>query len=303
MTFREFFGVPLAILTLLTAAALGQDQASSPPVVPPKAKYSSEFSGYIRIRKDGKKRPVALETSITRFEGVNAQGQPVAVDLIGVVHVGEPEYYESLNLLFEGYDSVLYELVAPEGTRIPKGGRIDEGLNPIAALQNGLKSVLDLEFQLDHIDYTKQNFVHADMSPDEFLACMTENEESFGKYFLRAIGQSIAQQNSGQINQADLLLSVFADDPVIEMRRLMAKQMKDIEGGMLIFQGKNGSTIITHRNKKALSVLRKQVDAGKAKLAIFYGAGHMPEMQRQLAEDFQMRRGGRTWLVAWKLRE
>jgi hypothetical protein len=83
----------------------------------------------------------------------------------------------------------------------------------------------------------------------------------------------------------------------------MAKQMKDIEGGMLIFQGKNGSTIITHRNKKALSVLRKQVDAGKAKLAIFYGAGHMPEMQRQLAEDFQMRRGGRTWLVAWKLRE
>ena len=180
---------------------------------------------------------------------------------------------------------------------------MDEGLNPIAALQLGMKSILELEFQLDLVDYSKENFVHADMSPEEFLACMEENEESFGKYFLRTIGQSIAQQNSGEINQADLLLSVFADDPTLEIRRVMAKQMKDIEGGMMIFRGKNGSTIITHRNRKALEGLQEQLDAGKTKLAIFYGAGHMPEMQQQLFDEFKVQRAGRFWSEAWKLRK
>ncbi len=31
-------------------------------------------------------------------------------------HIGEKEYYEALNKRFEGYDVVLYELVAPAGT-------------------------------------------------------------------------------------------------------------------------------------------------------------------------------------------
>jgi hypothetical protein len=83
----------------------------------------------------------------------------------------------------------------------------------------------------------------------------------------------------------------------------MAKQMKDMESGMLIFRGKNGSTIITHRNRKALDVLKKQIDSGKKKFAIFFGAGHMPEFQNQLTSDLQMKRAGRSWMAAWKLQK
>lgn len=309
MIFRPIFSFAICLVVLFVAVATAQTQDAtksgqeiSSATAKPKTK-SDDFAGFIRIRMNAKKKPVALETSVTRYEGVNAKGDRVNVDLVGVVHIGEPEYFEAFNKQFENYDAVLYELVAPEGTTIPKGGRMDEGLNPIAALQNGMKAVLDLEFQLEHVDYTKKNFVHADMSPDEFLDCMKENDESFGKYFLRAVGQSIAQQNSGNISQADLLLSVFSDDPALEMRRVMAKQMKDIEGGMMIFRGKNGSTIITHRNRKALEVLKKQIELGKTNIAIFYGAGHMPEMQTQMISEFQMKRAGRYWMTAWKLRK
>jgi hypothetical protein len=298
--------IALAITLWLVAAVPTVETCWAQDSDPVDAKQSArldaeEFEGYIRVRYDRRRKPIALETSVTRFEGKTAQGERVTVDLIGVVHIGESDYYEAFNQLFPKYDAVLYELVAPEGTRIPKGGRIDEGLNPLAALQNGLKSILDLEFQLDLVDYTSENLVHADMSPEEFLASMKENDESFAGYFLRAIGQGIAQQNSGQINEADLLMSVFADDPAVELRRVMARQMKDIESGMLIFQGRNGSTIITHRNRKALDVLRNQIDEGRRHLAIFYGAGHLPDMQRQLMEDFGMVRGGRFWMPAWKL--
>lgn len=300
---RSCVGISIAIGCLVGLAPLATAQnapVQEPAKVTTRAK-ADDFSDFIRIRSNSKKKPQSLETSVTRYEGKNAQGESFYVDLVGVVHIGEPEYYESFNKLFESYDAVLYELVAPEGTVIPKGGRMDEGLNPIAALQKGLQSVLELEFQLDHVDYTKPNFVHADMSPEEFLESMTANDESFGKYFLRAIGQSIAQQNSGELNQADLLLSVFSEDPTMDLRRIMAKQMKDIEGGMMIFRGKDGSTIITHRNQKALEVLREQIDSGKKKIAVFYGAGHMPEMQRQMMEKFQMQRAGRFWMVAWNL--
>ena len=37
------------------------------------------------------------------------------------------------------------------------------GIRPL--LQNGMKDMLELEHQLQHIDYHKDNFVHADMSP------------------------------------------------------------------------------------------------------------------------------------------
>ena len=47
----------------------------------------------------------------------------------------------------------------------------------------------------------------------------------------------------------------------------------------------------------------EQLAEGKTKLAIFYGAGHMPEMRKQLEEDFELKRGGRFWLPAWNLKQ
>ena len=43
-----------------------------------------------------------------------------------------------------------------------------------ASAQQGLTRMLGLEFQLDRIDYTAPNFVHADMSPKEFEAAMAK---------------------------------------------------------------------------------------------------------------------------------
>ena len=98
---------------------------------------------FMRIRKDSKGRPVALETSVTRYELLNDKGDRITVDLIGAVHIGEESYFKSLNKRFEQYESMLYELVAPEGTVIPKGGGRGDGIptNTIAAMQVGMQSV------------------------------------------------------------------------------------------------------------------------------------------------------------------
>ena len=71
-------------------------------------------SSFLRIQRDESREPVALQTVIAKY--VPASGaKGVEIDLVAVVHIGEKAYYERLNKEFEKYDTVLYELVAPEG--------------------------------------------------------------------------------------------------------------------------------------------------------------------------------------------
>ena len=56
----------------------------------------------------------------------------------------------------------------------------------------------------------------------------------------------------------------------------------NLDGQMQIFEGPEGSTLISERNKRALEVLKREIDRGRHKLAIFYGAGHMPDMAQRL---------------------
>lgn len=261
---------------------------------------------FMRIRKDREGRPVSLDTSITRYELTTEDGKTVHVDLIGAVHIGEKEYYQQLNKEFEKYDSMLYELVAPEGTVIPKGGRAQGGsasiTSPVAAIQKGMQSLTELEFQLHHIDYTKDNFVHADMSPEEFARSMKDNGESVSGYILKAIGQSMAmQQGGGKDPTLSLALAMFSKNKVFKIRRTLAEQIHNMDSGMIIFEGKQGSTIIDHRNAKCMKVLRQKIAAGENSIGIFYGAGHLMDMERRLFSDFKATRAGQHWLTAWKL--
>lgn len=267
-------------------------------------KESPSIGRFMRIRRDAKNQAQGMETSVTRYVTKNADGKKVTVDLIGVVHIGEQEYYEKLNELFTEYDALLYELVAPEGTIVPKGGG-DRGFNAISGIQQGMQNVLGLEFQLEHIDYTAPNFVHADMTPEEFSESMRSNEESVFKMALKALGQGMARQSKAQSSgkptpETGLILAMLENDQE-KIREVMAEQMLDLESGMVIFQGKDGSTIIDHRNTKAFQVLRDQIEDGKTRIGVFYGAGHLPDMDQRLLKNFGMKRGGQTWLKAWDL--
>ncbi|HMO14108.1 MAG TPA: hypothetical protein PKD64_00405 [Pirellulaceae bacterium] len=263
---------------------------------------SEQMKRFLRIKRDENRKSVAMQTSVTRYMKTLEDGQRVTVDLIGVVHIGNREYYEKLNEIFQKYDAVLYELVAPEGTRIPKGGRIDDGMNPLAALQRGMKSVLELEFQLDHVDYTVENFVHADMTPEEFSESMVNNEESIVGMFMKALGQGLANSNRSGPSDTELLLALMSRNRAQRLRQMAAEQMEDLESGMVIFSGKDGSTIINHRNRKAFTVLDREIEIGKRHLAVFYGAGHLPDMENLLMNERGMKRAGQYWLDAWHLR-
>ena len=261
-----------------------------------------EPSTFLRISENDDGEPTALETAIVRYRATDAAREGLIVDLIGAVHVGEADYYAELNRRFKKYDVLLYELVAPEGTRVPKGGR-GGSTHPVGMMQDGLKELLGLEHQLNHVNYQKKNFVHADMSPDEFSQRMSERGESFLGMYFRMMGHGIAQQtkDGGGATELNLLMALFSKNRSLALKRALAVQFEDLDGAMDAFEGEEGSTIISERNKKALEVLNQQILEGKKRIGIFYGAGHMIDMEERLVKVYGLVPTKQSWLTAWNL--
>jgi hypothetical protein len=304
----------LILCPLICGAAFAQRRGAT--LVPPMSDTSDTASAsdtkdigkdWVRMKYDSKDEPIAMQTAIVRYTVAKSNGRPVSgvtVDLIGAVHIGDVAYYRKLNRQFSQYDALLYELVAPEGTKVPLG-RGTSNVHPIGAMQNMAKDFLELDHQLEYVDYTRPNFIHADMSPDEFQQAMKDRNESFLQMYFKLLGTAMAEQSKmsakSSSSDLDLITALFARDRPRRLKIILGKQLSEMESLMVSFGGEEGSTIITERNKKALSVLKKQMAGGKKHIGVFYGAGHLSDMDKRLRTDFHLQPASITWLTAWDL--
>ncbi len=258
-------------------------------------------SGYMRVLQT-KGKATDMEIGIARF----AKG-PQIVDLVGAVHMAEPAYYRQLNKEFKSYDTVLYELVAPDqAVPVPN----EEADNPLSAFQLKLTELLGLSFQLDEIDYGARNFVHADLTPEELQASMSKRGESVRSMMLQMIKSSLA--NPVLIDPKDeialnlALPSIMAKGPTPAqralLRRVLAQSFREVEKVTQGLTGPKGSTLISVRNQRALDVLNRVVRQGRKRIAIFYGAAHMPDMEKRLLKQGYTKQETR-YLKAWDLRD
>lgn len=311
---RLFVGVCVVTAFAFTPGHLpAQQKKEAKPAASAKAgKKKRPEDDFLRLRRDGR-RLMAMETNVVRYQ--NSEKYPdTTVDLIGAIHLGDPEYYDQLNKIFATYDALLYEAVKDENAEIGQrkdqpGGKRDlsgdtsVGLAVISTLQLGMKDVLGLEYQLQGVDYSRKNFVHADMTTQEFQRSMKSRGESFGGMFVKQMGKAIQQGNNANplAQNLDMMLSMLSSDREIRMRRIMADQLVKAGAADSFGDADGESSIITERNKKALAVLTEQLGKGTKKIGIFYGAAHMPDMEKRLLEEFKYKRGDVKWLPAWKL--
>lgn len=298
------------------AAAAPQIVATQPATVenPQRQLASLTTSSFLRVESSSAGELKSLQTSVTRYRTAAPGG--VQVDLIGAVHIGEPEYYAELNTLFDTYDVLLYELVAPEGTVIPKGGK-REGTNPIALLQDTAKNMLGLASQLEEIDYTKAHFVRADMTPEQIAAKMSERGETALTLALGTLAdvmrqQKVAAKRAAQDGTAaaamaeleDLSLFDMMGNPA-KMKRVLAQQFAATGSLDQALGGPLNQLLVVDRNGEALKVLQKQIALGKKKIGIFYGAAHLPDFDKRLINDFGLQPAEGSddprWLTAWDL--
>lgn len=269
-----------------------------------RAEESPKDNTFLRITTDNSGQPVAFQTAILRLERGEKKNKPTIIDLVSVVHIGEHSYYDSLNQLFKEYDAVLYELISPPGV-VPEKGLEKKGV--ISSIQNGIKRILKLEFQLDHIDYKQPNFVHADLAPDEFMSSFGERGDSFTKMLLRILLSTQAQQNSAEEadKQIGLLAALIAtensDERALAIRRQVVKDFEKLDAVVSGIEGSKGSGVVAARNERAYEILRDTLRQGKKKIAIFYGAAHMPDFAERITSKLGFVEKDKRWLVAWRL--
>jgi hypothetical protein len=233
-----------------------------------------------------------LETGIVSYRKESADGGPIEVDLVAAVHIADGRYYRDLQKRFRSYDRLLYEMLKPKGVEPVRGERPD---NLLSFFQRALKDVLQLEFQLDGIDYLEKNFVHADLDPETFFRLQRERGESLLTLLFNALRAELERQAAGKSSQEASLLELLAaftgGDAPRSLKLIFARQLEDMEYILAGFEGpgRGESVIVSERNKVALKVLEEVVASGHRKIGIFYGAAHMPDLERRLlAMGFDM---------------
>jgi hypothetical protein len=298
--------VSITLASSLPSSLLAQETKVTGDLGVPPAGQSNAPTEFLRMTRTQSGKPKSLDTAVTSYRSSSAGG--ISVDLIGAVHIGERQYYAELNRRFDQYDVLLYELVAPENTVIPRGGK-REGTNPVAMLQDSAKNLLGLESQLELVDYTKPHFVRADMTPAQIAGKMAERGETAFTVALSTLADVMRQQNLAAREAAkqpvaeteeELGLFDLLGNP-LKMKQVMAEQF--VKTGSLdeSLGGSLNQMLVIDRNAEALRGLQKQIAAGKKKIGIFYGAAHMPDFEKHLVADFGLKKGEQAWIVAWDL--
>jgi hypothetical protein len=288
----------LALATLAPGGIIAFTSAATPADAAI-ANATTRPAEFMRFLDDGHSGG-SLQTADVTFR--NAAG--VEVHLIGAIHIAEPSYYKSLNNDFQSYDAVLYELVMPRDSAPPAPGDPPSD-STVSQVQRLMTSVLDLQFQLDGINYTATNFVHADLDRETFDKMQADRGESMESIIMRQVYNAMQKPSDAadadptqQLHEAIALFT--RPDGQRQLKVALAQELGSPDADIQSLLGPGPTVLVTERNKAAFAVLQQQIAAGKKKLAIFSGAAHMSDRSDRLtALGFVPVHT--QWRVAWDL--
>lgn len=277
---------PISVLLSSAVLFAGGAFAKEKDVKEEKEPAKMEF---IRVKETPSR--AKLQTSIATFK----KGD-VTVDLIGAVHIGDKEYFQGLNKEFTNYQVLLFEMVGGEqlvNGKAPKEAKQNK-MAFLGAAYEMMQGMLELSGQKEFIDYTAKNFVHADLTMDEFEKLQEQRNESVLSFALKQALEA-QQANAKQPDMVGMMHAILSRNP----DKLKLQLIDSLaQGDDRIGEMAGETVIISDRNKKCLDVMEQQIKAGKTKLGIFYGAAHFPDMEKRLKE-MGFTQGGCRWLTAW----
>ncbi len=303
------FAPIIGLLSILIPMARAETPAPPQPGLPLPAEPAEPAPDYVRYH--AATDPAAadatdrLQTALVRFEK-----NGIVVDLVAVVHLADAAYFKSLNERLKVYDVVLYEMVGGphQGTDPAGTSAAEEEVGAVRQLQKMAKSFLGLQYQLEGIDYTAPNFVHADVAWDEMGELMSSRDESLMTLFTRA--SEMAKQGGvagvptdaaeTEVMMKRIFQSIMSGDSG-GLKRTVAPFLSEAESFITQIEGDQGSVLVSERNRVVMEKLAKlQQDRGRGSYTIFYGAGHMPDFEKRLLEQ-GFRKSDPIWLDAWSM--
>jgi hypothetical protein len=156
-----------------------------------------------------------------------------------------------------------------------------------SGLQKELAEALGLVFQLDAIDYDRPNWHNSDLSVDE-VEDLLEKKGAGGELIFDVLdGSSFAARMASA-----LLKSLTADEQMATMFKLVMIETLPRSDRMMRAQGAKEMGAITEvilldRNQAVFADLRRTLNEANPNdtVAVFYGAGHMPDLEDRITRE------------------
>ena len=246
------------------------------------------------VEKDNIK---TLETGIWSY-----QKDRCTLDLVGVIHIADSGYYQKLNTLFESYDTVFFEMVANKSALKALRSRDNkapnkkgENLSELNKMYSLYQTLMDLSLQTKEIDYSKKNFIHADMTETQFHKAQKNAGETLSTFIMGA-DIDLSKVDQGIMTRA--MMTGESNILKTELIELLASADNSFES-----DGQE-SVLLGARNDTCLSIVNDNLQKNKElqNVAIFYGAAHLPDFHNKLiAQGWVLKT--QDWLTAWKIEQ
>lgn len=274
----------------------------SSPVTPPAVAakdlpkvYQANAQTYVRTVQSGSDT-FSVQTASRVFRRA---GSP-EIELVGAMHAAEPAYYRSLQQRLSRADLVLYELVVDEEDA--KADELSMQRAEDKSAFSRLASSLGLISQNRGIDVNKKNFRRCDMTYQQMIASLQQEAQqgnsegksahtaknefaklgrvlSGGSWMMNGVVGLVGMNHSLRERVRFMLVATGQendDDPALHPR--LQK---------LILEDRNAFVM-----SELAQVLRRE---NHRRIAIFYGAAHLPDMEKRLLRMGYRAAGARQW--------
>jgi len=258
---------------------------------------------------------VQLQIAARRF--VPARGKGPAIWLTGVSHIGESNYFARLQKHLEAQTLVLFEgisdrSVGPADTShgpnsAGSGDSAPERKGKLSSLQLSMADSLGLAFQLEAIDYTRPNFRNSDLSVQQLRELVAETGagasfesllnlmeggswlDAILQMVLRFLGTNPKFQGLSKLALMETIGQIRGDPSELRGLPPQLKQLLEV--------------LIARRNAKVIADLKEQIQrvGRRSSIAVFYGTGHMPDMEQRLRRELGYRPAEQLWFTAFSV--
>lgn len=304
------------LVALLGQAASAQTGTNRPTFL---ARFAVE--PFMRVT-NGPTGAVELQVAVRKLVPTNGNG-PV-IWLAGASHIGETNYYQQLQQHLDAQKLVLFEGIhAGRKTKPATNAAPAQGKSLAAqpaehtSLQADLAKSLGLVFQMQAVDYTRAHFRNSDLSVQQLRELMDKDEgpappESPQEKRKNEALEGLLKAMEGNSFLGTLLKAGFklvGDNPKLQAMTKLAliEALGNIRGDLSRMRSlpedmqRLLEVLIQSRNNEVLKDLRAELKCPEpaASISIFYGAGHMEDLERRIRREFGYRADHDLWLPAF----
>ncbi len=174
-------------------------------------------------------------------------------------------------------------------------------------IQAELAAALGMTFQLDALDYGRDNFMCSDMDLDQLEAALRVQGAEFSEIAGGLTGTSLFGRFAVFLLRMMRVADVFLEGAIADSMKVMMIELfsdEKVIDDLLARAGPGlAKVLIEERNQVVVDDLKAVLAdrPGLRTVAVFYGAGHMADLARRLQEQLGYRPAETTWLTAMQV--